>query len=198
LYDPVSGRLFHQSETALEYQQVRTRQSRNSWATFSNPVDACEIPTSALPATVIPGQNPMMTGFSELIQTDGTHLTDTFLSFLSGINAEARWVVQNVEIVGNWENWAREGEHRLQGVSDGSFKDRFGTAAFILVSPDDPTLYIKGMVITPGRPEDQNAYRSELAGMIYAITVIQWAVQKFYRLQSGQIEVACDGRSALQ
>jgi hypothetical protein len=52
-----------------------------------------------------------MTGFSELTQTDGTHLTDTFLSFLLGINAEARWVVQNVEIVGNWENWAREGEH---------------------------------------------------------------------------------------
>jgi hypothetical protein len=119
LYDPVSERLFHQAETTREYQQVRTRRSRNSWATFSNPVDAGEIPKSALPATVIPGQNPMMTGFSELLQTDGMHRADTFLSFLSGINAEARWVVQNVEIVGDWESWASASEHRLQGVSDG-------------------------------------------------------------------------------
>jgi hypothetical protein len=102
-----------------------------------------------------------------------------------------------VEIVGDWESWASASEHRLQGVSDGSFKDRFGTAAFILVSPDEPTLYIKSAVITPGHPEDQIAYRSELAG-IYAITVIQWALQKFYRLESGHIEVACDEKSALQ
>jgi hypothetical protein len=152
---------------------------------------------TALPATVIPGRNPMMTGFSTQIQTLGTHQADTFSSFLSMITAEARWVVQNVEIVGDWETWARARDHCLQGVSDGSFKDQFGTAAFILVSPDEPSLYIKGAVITPGHPDDQNAFRSELAG-IYAITVLQWALQQYYHLESGHIEVACDGKSALQ
>jgi hypothetical protein len=138
-----------------------------------------------------------MTGFSTLIQPEGSHEADTFSSFLSRIPEEAQWVVQNIEIVRNWELWACAREHRLLGVSDGSFKDHFGTAAFILVSPDKPSMHIKGAVITPGHPDDQNAFQSELAG-IYAITVVQWALHKFFHLESGYIEVACDGKSALQ
>jgi hypothetical protein len=91
-----------------------------------------------------------MTGFSTLIQPDGAHEADTFSSFLARITEEAQWVVQNVEIVGNWELWACAREHRLLGVSDGSFKDHFGTAAFILVSPDEPSMYIKVRLSLPG------------------------------------------------
>lgn len=50
--------------------------------------------------------------------------------------------------------------------------------------------------MTPGSSNDQNAFRSELAG-IYAITVIHWAMCKYYQSATGQMEIACDGKSAL-
>jgi hypothetical protein len=40
-YDPVSERLFHQSETTVEYQQVRTRRSRNSQPDGAHEADTC-------------------------------------------------------------------------------------------------------------------------------------------------------------
>jgi hypothetical protein len=119
------------------------------------------------------------------------------LQFLVNVHPEAQWVTQQVEISGDWDTWANGDRHRLQGVSDGSYKDHFGTAAFILVVADDSATCIRGRVVTPGDPEDHNAYRSELAG-IYALTVIHWAVCAFYNLDAGQIELACDGKSALQ
>jgi hypothetical protein len=93
------------------------------------------------------------------------------LQFSVNVHPEAQWVTQQVEIFGDWDTWANGDRHRLQGVSDGSYKDHFGTAAFILVIADDSATCIRGRVVTPGDPEDHNAYRSELAG-IYALTVI--------------------------
>jgi hypothetical protein len=54
----------------------------------------------------------------------------------------------------------------------------------------------EGGLLPPGNIEDHNAYRSELAG-IYALTVVHWAVCTFYNVDLGQIEIACDGKSAL-
>jgi hypothetical protein len=155
-----------------------------------------EVSTSALPASVIPGRNPVLTGFSSLTHSV-TSAPSTFSQFLSNIHSDAQWVTQNVEVVGDWQVWARDSRHTLSGISDGSFKDGYGTAAFILMDAEDPKLLIRGRVITPGSREDQNAYRSELAG-IYAMTVIQWALSEFFGLTTGTIEVACDGKSALQ
>jgi hypothetical protein len=121
----------------------------------------------------------------------------TFSQFLSNIHRDAQWVTQTVEVVGDWQAWAHNSRHTLYGVSDGSFKDGFGTAAFILADAEDPQLCIRGRVVTPGNRKDQNAYRSELAG-IYAMTVLQWALSKFFGITTGTIEVACDGKSALQ
>jgi hypothetical protein len=138
-FDPTSERLFHlQVGQILEYQAIRTRRSRNSWATFAHPVYSLEIPTSALPATVIPGQNPTLTGYSKLISSE-IPPPGTFRQFLSGMHPDARWVAQKLEMSGDWDMWATGNHgHRVQGVSDGSFKDHFGTAAFILVITDQP------------------------------------------------------------
>jgi hypothetical protein len=138
----------------------------------------------------------MLTGYSKLISPE-ISLPGTFLQFLSGMHLDARWVAQKLELSGNWDTWATGNQrHQLQGVSDGSFKNHLGTAAFILVIEDDPQMCIQGRVVTPGNIEDHNTYRSELAG-IYALTVVHWAVCTFYNVDFGQIEIACDGKSAL-
>jgi hypothetical protein len=197
LFDPGTERLFlDQGHSVLEYQLLRTRRSRHSWATFAHPVERSDVPCSALPASVIPGNNPVMTGFSTLI-APVTSASRTLSQFLSNIDRNARWVVQNVEVLGDWAAWARDSSHTLYGVSDGSFKDEYGTAAFILTASDDPQVSIRGRVVTPGNRKDQNAYRSELAG-IYAMTILQWAVSEFFGIKTGTIEVACDGKSALE
>ena len=56
------------------------------------------------------------------------------------------------------------------GVSDGSFKDEGGTAAWIIEN-EAATQWIMGTVEVSGYGSDQSAYRSKLAG-IYAMVVI--------------------------
>ena len=50
-----------------------------------------------------------------------------------------------------------------RAVSDGSFKDSHGTAAFILQG-DNPKKAIEGRNQTHGLKQDQCAYQSELGG----------------------------------
>ena len=51
------------------------------------------------------------------------------------------------------------------GVSDGSFKDQFGTACWILKPKEQAGGSIWCPCVVPGGGESQSAYRSELAGL---------------------------------
>jgi hypothetical protein len=79
-------------------------------------------------------------------------------------------------------------------VSDGSFKDKFGTSAFTIVASS--TCSILGMNVVPGHPDDQRAYRSELAGL-FAIVLLVNLLCSWAGILSGAIEIGCDGLSAL-
>jgi hypothetical protein len=78
-------------------------------------------------------------------------------------------------------------------VSDGSFKESFGTAAWTINISDQCVL--NGHCITPGNPSDQSAFRSELTG-IYGIACTIWYLYRKYGI-AGYIIVGCDGLSAL-
>ncbi len=80
-------------------------------------------------------------------------------------------------------------------VSDGSFKDGYGTAAWVLEGTDSSGRIV-GQVIAPGDSKDQSAYRSELAG-IFSIMVIIEKHCYFYGILEGEITIGCDGLSAL-
>ena len=84
-------------------------------------------------------------------------------------------------------------------VSDGSFfaATRTGTSALILSCPGlDHPLTIQNRV--PGRPEDQSAYRSELAG-IYTAFRLEKALFAFLGLPDNcRIAFGCDGEGALK
>jgi hypothetical protein len=81
-------------------------------------------------------------------------------------------------------------------VSDGSYKDLFGTAAWT-IGTDDTEHIISGRAICPGGPEAQSAYRSELTGL-YSILAILHQVCLYFDVPEGNVQIGCDGLSALQ
>jgi hypothetical protein len=72
-------------------------------------------------------------------------------------------------------------------LCDGSFKDTFVS---IITNGSDL------LNVVPGHPDDQGAYRSELAGLYGIVLVVNWLCE-WAGLTTGKIEVGCDGLSAL-
>ena len=81
-------------------------------------------------------------------------------------------------------------------VSDGSYKDNGGTAAWILEN-NTGTQRIRGVVNVPGTVLDQSPYRSEIAG-IYGIVVVVETIKEVLGMKKGRIIVGCDGKNALE
>ncbi len=80
-------------------------------------------------------------------------------------------------------------------ISDGSFQDQYGTAAWVFEGID-AIGRVTGAVVVPGSAKDQSAYRSELAG-IYTIVLFTMKLCDFYQIMTGSVELGCDGQPAL-
>ena len=80
-------------------------------------------------------------------------------------------------------------------VSDGSFKNKNGTSAFLVCAKDDSQRII-GVNVVPGACKEQSAYRSELAGISGILMVLDILCKKF-QITSGAIEIGLDGQQAL-
>jgi hypothetical protein len=104
------------------------------------------------------------------------------------------WIIQNVHLPDNVQLEIQTSHCNLKAVSDGSFKEAFGTAAWMIHINNN--CEIRGHCITPGNSSDQSAYRSELAG-IYGIACTIWYLHSKHGL-SGSITVGCNGLSALR
>jgi hypothetical protein len=81
------------------------------------------------------------------------------------------------------------------GVSDGSYKDNFGTSAFIFEGVHSEGR-ITGRNCIPGAPEDQSAHRSEVGGIV-GMAVTLKALCKLYDITTGSIILGLDGKLAL-
>jgi hypothetical protein len=82
-------------------------------------------------------------------------------------------------------------------VTDGSFKDKQGTAGFILLPNIDSQ---EGLILvnqTPGCGEDIDAYRAEAAG-IYGCVAFTNKLMTHHKLDQGSVTMACDCLSALR
>jgi hypothetical protein len=82
-------------------------------------------------------------------------------------------------------------------VTDGSFKDKYGTAGFILL----PTIDLQeGLLLvnqTSGREDDIDAYQAEAAG-IYGCVAFTNKLMKHHQLDQGGVTMACDCLWALR
>jgi exonuclease III len=84
-------------------------------------------------------------------------------------------------------------------VTDGSFKDSLGTAAFTIQPNLEFESEIHSYIMvnqTPGYSEDMDAYRAELGG-IFGIIDLANQLCTEYSLTAGSITVGCDCASAL-
>ena len=83
------------------------------------------------------------------------------------------------------------------GVRDGSYymSHNVGSCAWIISSPDGLE-WISGGGIIPGKDTDQNAYRSEIGGLL-GLTIFLHALD-LPPNTNPSILIACDGKSALQ
>ena len=84
---------------------------------------------------------------------------------------------------------------KVIGVSDGSFKDKLGTACWILEDASGSERIV-GLVEVPGHDDEHDAYRSELAGLFGLVIAVNTLLE-IGKISTGEIEVGCDGLSAL-
>jgi len=81
-------------------------------------------------------------------------------------------------------------------VSDGSFKEEFGTSAWIIQGADAAG-EARGVNVVPGSPTDQSAYRSELAGLHGIVSYVNQLCE-YHDITEGSVGVGCDGIAALR
>ena len=80
-------------------------------------------------------------------------------------------------------------------VSDGSYKDNLGTAAWTIGSIT-ATSWIEGRTWIPGSAKDQCSARSELGGL-YSLVRLVGIITKYYQINSGGVTIGCDGLGPL-
>ena len=107
-----------------------------------------------------------------------------------------RWAVDRYASPDNGTT-ITEAIHQSQAIAvcDGSYKEGFGTAAYVLEGSTSHNRLVAVNVV-PGLTMDQSSYRSELAGLYGIIAMVQLICEQ-YMVTSGAIEVGCDSSSAL-
>jgi hypothetical protein len=166
-----------------EYRKVpgtRTRASVSKYR-FSTTVKA--VPKNCIPVTAYRNrETAYVTGLGELVREP-----------IRSFNIP-NWIIEGVTFPGNIQQELSQPVAEIKAVSDGSFKDKFGTAAWMVYVNNN--CIITGRCVAPGGPDDQSAYRSELTGIYGIVSTIRY-LQRAFNV-SGKITVGCDGLSALR
>ncbi|CAJ1945364.1 unnamed protein product [Cylindrotheca closterium] len=111
------------------------------------------------------------------------------------------WVPDEIEVHGEEATLADALlEGRLRVISDGSFKNELGTAAVQLLVKHGGCHRIIIQCQTPGLPQDQSPYCSELIGLLAGIMAVDWLLEQWFpTLSTGPtVQIACDGLSAIE
>jgi hypothetical protein len=108
-----------------------------------------------------------------------------------------RWAVERFAVLDDGETLAAAiCQGQAIAVCDGSYKDDFGMAAYVLEGATSVNRLVVVLVV-PGTPANQSSYRSEVVGL-YGVVVMVHLICEQYRITSGAIEVGCDCEGALR
>jgi hypothetical protein len=123
----------------------------------------------------------------------------TFVSFQEYIAAETEnaWVFSDVQFHGSLDALTlsiRIGT--CSCITDGSFKNKHGTAAWKIINLSSPDHTMEGQVVTLGFSYQQDAYRSELSRLYASVTAIN-VLTTYFQISEGPVTLACDNISAI-
>lgn len=179
--------------TWLSFSQV---DKRDKLPVFSSSETTAKPPPDKRRATIYFREHQIIcTGFSPIAQNLNTQAT-SFVQFLHLSDPGERWCFSHLDLGDDGVTLAiaiREGDAIT--ISDGSFQDQYGTAAWVLEGKCSMGRIVWA-VMAPGMAKGQSAYRSELTG-IYCILICAKKLCEFYNITQGSIELSCDGLSAL-
>ena len=200
-FDPMTERLYKQTpNNVLCYPKATGLPSRAAKSRFSAPFPADKIPSTAKKATVaIQASRVILTGFQCTVDKlqEEQSMPHSFREFVeASAHPNTTWAFQALEVVDGQAVAAAIQNGTCTGVSDGSFKNSFGTASWT-IQGEDTERRIRGSCITPGNPEVQSAYRSELAGLYGIVSMIE-LICMYFMIEKGTVEVGCDGLQALK
>ena len=208
-FDRHSDRLYEKVGSQWGVHPRRTGNGRNSITYSFHPSHfEQELPISARKASVSTNlSNYKITGISSRrhetpVATQISNSEDDFLSYMQSLPLSKRWAWSPLHIVGSIRGIIQsmqEGNCQCIAVSDGSFKNKYGTASWIIEDGDN---IITGDLILPGESASHDSYRSKLGGLYGVIFFITTALEFFFQDKArefeGTITIGCDGKSALE
>jgi hypothetical protein len=83
----------------------------------------------------------------------------------------------------------------VSAVTDGSFKDSYGTAAWALTCHSSQQ-QLSGQIVAPGAASDHSSYQSEFVG-IYTALLLSSKLCEYFGVDSKGVLLGCDSTSAL-
>ncbi|CAJ1970519.1 unnamed protein product [Cylindrotheca closterium] len=213
LLSPTTG-LFHRlgatwRHFSPEGSSTMSRRFAPSPSPHSSPWWTAPLPTNILCATVrsITGSDSvLLTGTgcpSETAPTTSPSILQAWQTAAELCTDYYGWVPDEIEIHGDKASLvAALLEGHLRMISNRSFKNELGTAAVQLLVKYAGSDRITIRCQTPGLPQDQSPYHSELIGLMAGIMAIDWLLQ----LQQWApnlstrptVRIACDGLSAIE
>jgi hypothetical protein len=198
-YSESEERLYHlEGEVIHYYPRAPGNASRAAKSKFYLPQRVTSLPSDAQRATVeIARSQVVLTGWAPTRSRYNMEVPSLQEYIQKQVHKDVRWAVERFFPTDDGATIAdaiRQGN--AIGVSNGSFKDKFGTACWILQG-ETADGEIKCPCLVPGNGSVQSAYRSELAGLYGMVTMIN-AICEFYHIKLGAIELGCDGIQALQ
>ena len=213
-YHQATQTLYQRNGDSWDRYRPMNRSNRPG-STFSHRDSTPTLPRQCRPASVIPhDHSPLMVK----LQSYSTHRrtfpadsatpanpaeTPSFHDHLPDPTSNDGWAIEKLlQRRSHQDNGTNVATAIAAGngraVCDGSYnpESNTGAAAFVLHG-DDPRKQIQGWNRTPGRPQEQSAYRSELGGIIGVLTTTL-AICKTHGITQGHLELGVDCESAIK
>jgi Reverse transcriptase (RNA-dependent DNA polymerase) len=198
---PRNESLFKRTEVeTVTFTMRSTRNTRNSSLRFrAVPTTQSVIPPTAKPCTIsVQGNDLLIQGFSDYNTLPVPRTVPiTFPDYLASL-VDKIWIFSSIQIRGSMivvADAIRNGT--CVCVTDGSYKEDHGTAAWKILDLANPDHSFAGQCVTPGTADQQNPYRSELSGLYASVSATNALIQ-FFEISSGTVTLACDNLGAIR
>jgi hypothetical protein len=170
-----------------------TRTSRSKY--IPSNIVANDFPRQCIATIICHGNSVVSIEGHDRVYETVNQGSSSFKSFMLA-NKEYNWI-QNVSTTDSEVFDIAADIQGEQGmvVSDGSFKENRGTAAVVIEGTNSKARILADVVV-PGDGSYQCAFRSEAAGILAAMQLVN-AVARYTGIPSGKVKMCCDGKSAL-